>query len=456
LIRRNVSEYKTSQFALYKLMYERALIDPRRTSNPEEAGSFFIPYDFGMDATFFESNGRMRKTHCPLATNAITLLKESPYFKANYGHDHTLVISVNQNMNYFFFAKACTEMLMLCWNCTKLAIDEYLFVAKDRSFEMKSRGINWHAVPFPSDYHFDSRVFGTTSHAVQTASGPLQTSKSPHIAPWEWPQQQENRTHLISFLGNPRKFSAVSTLLREALVKQCINHSDVCSHGMYNHEAHESPNYDSRRSVFCLQPPGDMPTRKSVFDVILSGCIPVLFHPLTARYMYEWHWLPSDWDAAAVHFDSFEQNQQLLTHQVDFIQRLIDLYFSQPQEVLRIRQRIREQAFTLQYSLVYRDGHSHQPVVSQQVSVEGGLRKDAYEVAMSTVLAIHYGERAHSRVANYVSCQQLPGAGRVMLQTAEWCNVTARDSSPIEDPYSPPATVSVFLGDRKKIGLTAD
>lgn len=174
-------------------------------------------------------------------------MKESPYFKANYGHDHTLVISVNQNMNYFFFAKACTEMLMLCWNCTKLAIDEYLFVAKDRSFEMKNRGINWHAVPFPSDYHFDSRVFGTTSHLFQTASSRIHTTHSPHIAPWEWPPQQENRTHLISFLGNPRKFSAVATLLREALVKQCINHSDVCSHGMYNHDAHESPNYDSRR-----------------------------------------------------------------------------------------------------------------------------------------------------------------------------------------------------------------
>ena len=46
-------------------------------------------------------------------------------------------------MNYFFNAKACTELLLLCWNCTKLSVDEYLFVAKDRAFEMKQRGINW-------------------------------------------------------------------------------------------------------------------------------------------------------------------------------------------------------------------------------------------------------------------------------------------------------------------------
>ena len=72
-----------------------------------------------------------------------------------------------------------------------------------------------------------------------------------------------------------------------------------------------------------------MPTRKSVFDVILSGCIPVLFHPLTARYMYEWHWSPEVWDQVGVHFDSFEDNQQLLGQKTDFIQRLIDMYSQQ-------------------------------------------------------------------------------------------------------------------------------
>ena len=32
-----------------------------------------------------------------------------------------------------------------------------------------------------------------------------------------------------------------------------------------------------RRSVFCLEPPGIMPGRKSQMDALLSGCIPVLF-----------------------------------------------------------------------------------------------------------------------------------------------------------------------------------
>ena len=39
-----------------------------------------------------------------------------------------------------------------------------------------------------------------------------------------------------------------------------------------------------RRSVFCLQPPGDSPTRKSIYDGILCGCIPVFF---------EWDHIPT-------------------------------------------------------------------------------------------------------------------------------------------------------------------
>ncbi|KAI4344978.1 hypothetical protein L6164_012148 [Bauhinia variegata] len=42
-------------------------------------------------------------------------------------------------------------------------------------------------------------------------------------------------------------------------------------------------------SVFCLQPPGDSLTRRSTFDSILAGCIPVFFHPKSAYDQYLWH-----------------------------------------------------------------------------------------------------------------------------------------------------------------------
>ena len=41
------------------------------------------------------------------------------------------------------------------------------------------------------------------------------------------------------------------------------------------------------RSTFCLQPPGDSPTRKGFFDSILLGCIPVIFRRGTYKRIWK-------------------------------------------------------------------------------------------------------------------------------------------------------------------------
>lgn len=54
-----------------------------------------------------------------------------------------------------------------------------------------------------------------------------------------------------------------------------------------------------QRSIFCLQPPGDTFTRRSIFDSILAGCIPVLFNPASFYVQYIWH-LPKDFTKYSV------------------------------------------------------------------------------------------------------------------------------------------------------------
>eukprot|EP00633_Aureoumbra_lagunensis_P008594 CAMPEP_0197324132 /NCGR_PEP_ID=MMETSP0891-20130614/70925_1 /TAXON_ID=44058 ORGANISM="Aureoumbra lagunensis, Strain CCMP1510" /NCGR_SAMPLE_ID=MMETSP0891 /ASSEMBLY_ACC=CAM_ASM_000534 /LENGTH=144 /DNA_ID=CAMNT_0042816893 /DNA_START=1178 /DNA_END=1609 /DNA_ORIENTATION=+ len=46
-----------------------------------------------------------------------------------------------------------------------------------------------------------------------------------------------------------------------------------------------------QRSVFCLQPGGDSPGRKSISDAITQGCIPVLFGNVSAA-QYAWFYPP--------------------------------------------------------------------------------------------------------------------------------------------------------------------
>jgi hypothetical protein len=44
-----------------------------------------------------------------------------------------------------------------------------------------------------------------------------------------------------------------------------------------------------KKSVFCLEPGGDSPYRKSLSDDLLSGCIPVIFSPYL-KLVDPWHW----------------------------------------------------------------------------------------------------------------------------------------------------------------------
>jgi len=532
-------EHKTSQFALHKIFYERALIDPRRTLNPAEATTFFIPFDIGMHIAFLESNGRMRRSGCPLAEQVERRLSELPYFKRNGGHDHLLVFAVNYNMNYFMNAPKCQHFLRMCWNCTKLSIDEYLFTAKHRMFEAKNRGINWHAVPFPSDYHYSrlaarlsaastsasqgalsssghhrqlSAGTGTGSgsaahekhkkgvgghhkhhkdemdmrldrdsrkHSVSEAGKAIEENVADIISasggtwspPWDRivPAGHDGkhlytRNTIVSFTGSPRRFNEYSTMMRESLVRMCgdLNNTAHCSYGHYKHDLKVSNNELSRRSVFCLQPPGDMPSRKSVFDAILSGCIPVLFHPLTAKYMYEWHWGQSLWEDIAISFDSSEENRHLIDGTDDFISRLVTMYNDKEsvgyedggnsrlvdkantrrvahvlkggrKEVRRRQLAMAKVAYQLQYSLIESNFNDGGKLEVASRSADGTPNEDAYDVAMRHVLAIHAGKEKHDRTSDFVQCSLL--AGPQELQTADWCNST----NSLLDPYKPSA-----------------
>lgn len=70
------------------------------------------------------------------------------------------------------------------------------------------------------------------------------------------------------------------------------------------------------RSRFCLQAPGDSFTRRSTFDAILAGCIPVFFSPHTMYTQYMWY-LPDDKRSYSVFMD--EKNSTQIEHELSKI-----------------------------------------------------------------------------------------------------------------------------------------
>ena len=54
-----------------------------------------------------------------------------------------------------------------------------------------------------------------------------------------------------------------------------------------------------RKATFCPAPPGDSITRKSIFDALLAGCIPVIF---ARASMSQYLWFFSKEDVSSVSF----------------------------------------------------------------------------------------------------------------------------------------------------------
>ncbi len=371
--------YHTSQYSLYKIFLSRVLVDKKRTEHPGKAKLFFIPYDFGHDAAIRRDRG-IWPNHCRRAKVVAQSLNESAAFKKSEGADHVLIVSINWAMN-FYYHDVCIEFLRgVCQKCIKLAIDDYSFLfggdyesKHPWSEVVRTRGVNWRAVPFPSDVHWSSSM------------------QRPY--PWE---SDHERKYLLAYGGSKDSHDRRVQLLRTNLANQCREYPDVCAHQTYGkgrdftaivalngstiHDLYNS-------SVFCLNPPGDLPTRKGLFDSMLLGCIPVTFNPLTARVMYTWHLPEEVWTAILVEISPQEYRKNDF-HVVRYMENYVKLH---PNAIKEKQKLLRENAFRLQYSLV-EDSESLPP------------GDDAYNVSMQGLFDSLSGRARWTRTGSVPSC----------------------------------------------------
>ncbi|KAG6403117.1 hypothetical protein SASPL_135334 [Salvia splendens] len=118
---------------------------------------------------------------------------------------------------------------------------------------------------------------------------------------WQERMRRLARKYLFCFVGAPRPGNAKS--IRGQIIEQCKD-SMLCKLlecGVGESKCH-SPRSVMRmfqNSVFCMQPQGDSYTRRSAFDSMLAGCIPVLTHPAPAYTQYIWH-LPKNYSVYSV------------------------------------------------------------------------------------------------------------------------------------------------------------
>ncbi|OVA11915.1 Exostosin-like [Macleaya cordata] len=295
--------YGTHQYSLEPIFHARVLKHPCRVYNENEAKLFYVPYYGGLDILRWHFKNATDNVKDMLSLELLKWLDvQNPWVK-NSGKDHVFILG---KISWDFRRKIESS-----WGTRFLELDQMQNPLK-LLIERQPWHINDIGIPHPTHFH-------------------------PHsdndIIEWQLKIIRSNRKSLISFAGAARP--GASDSIRSLLIKQCTSRADDgkcrfldCKSGGCNQP--ESVIELFMESEFCLQPPGDSPTRKSVFDSLISGCIPVLFDPFTAYYQYPWH-LPEDHRRYSVYIPKEEVRDM----KVDMVERLMKVSSREREDMRR-------------------------------------------------------------------------------------------------------------------------
>lgn len=283
--------FRTEQFSLELIFHEKL----RRgysclTQDPELASAFYIPYYAALDTAFtlFDPNLSERDR---LTQRLIGWLSgNSAWVKFHGAKKHFMALgrivwdfTREQKAAEGWGSALLTQKEFS--NVTRLLIEKRPWVSEE------------FAIPYPTSFHpsslQDMKLWQEKLRGRMTKQRPL----------------------LTSFIGSSSRGTAWSRALRAELAKKCEQvgagtcKEYRCGDGYSGTiDCARNPEHVSAlflSSTFCLEPSGDSPTRKGIFDSLVAGCIPVFFTNSSAYTQYTWH-LPQNGDLYSVYFDGEE------------------------------------------------------------------------------------------------------------------------------------------------------
>ncbi|WMV21774.1 hypothetical protein MTR67_015159 [Solanum verrucosum] len=270
----NKGWYTTNQFSLEVLFHNRMKQYDCLTNDSSEASAVFVPYYSGFDVARYlwdDFNTSMRDAG---AIEVAKFLKEKPEWETMWGRDHFMIAGrITWDLRRGIEEDAAWgNKLMLLPEAKNMTI---------LTIESSPWNRNDFAIPYPTYFH---------------------PSSDSDVVQWQNRMRGLRRKVLFSFAGAPRP--QLEDSIRSEIMEQCSATRRKCKlleckdlHNKCNKPVHVMRLFQS--SIFCLQPSGDSFTRRSTFDSILAGCIPVFFTPGSAYVQYIWH-LPKDYTKYSV------------------------------------------------------------------------------------------------------------------------------------------------------------
>ncbi|KAI3687536.1 hypothetical protein L1987_81233 [Smallanthus sonchifolius] len=308
--------FQTHQYSLELIFHSRVLNHPCRVYDVNQAKLFYVPYYGGLDILRWHFKNVSNEAKDTLAFELVNWLEMQKPWDKNLGKDHVFILG---KISWDFRRKDYTS-----WGTRFLELEEMKNPIK-LMIERQPWELNDIGIPHPTHFHPHS---------------------DDDIRAWQRKIISSNRRSLVSFAGAARPNAHDN--IRSILIDQCTSATEE----QCKFFDCKSRNCDEPRSLiglfteseFCLQPPGDSPTRKSVFDSLVSGCIPVLFDPFTAYYQYPWH-LPEDHGKYSVFIDQ----EEVRNMKVNVVERLMKVPLKERDDMRR------NIVYDLMPSLVYGD-----------------------------------------------------------------------------------------------------
>lgn len=271
--------YATNQFSLDYIFHNRMKQYECLTNDSSKAAAVFVPYYAGFDIARFLGDYHNTSERDADSLAVADWLRNQPEWEEMDGRDHFLVAG---RITWDFRRKGDND-----WDMgNKLMLLPEFKNTTILTIESSPWNKNDFAIPYPTVFH---------------------PSSEEEVNTWQNRMRRLRRRFLFTFAGSPKPQRQDS--IRGEIINQCTsskrcrflecgNKDDKCDKPVNVMKTFQS-------SLFCLQPPGDSFTRRSTFDAILAGCIPVFFTPGSAYVQYLWH-LPPDFAKYSVLISGFD------------------------------------------------------------------------------------------------------------------------------------------------------
>ncbi|XP_078181442.1 xyloglucan galactosyltransferase KATAMARI1 homolog [Carex rostrata] len=329
----------TNQWVLDFIFHNRMKQYECLTVNSSQANAIFVPYYAGLDTGrhLWNHNVTVRDS---LLVELFNLLRSRPEWSAKGGRDHFIL----SGRTTWDFRRQGNDGDL--WGGKLLTLPEVknMTVLLIESCPWGSE--NEFAIPYPTNFH---------------------PSRKSQVLTWQEKVRLSTRPWLFSFAGARRPEQVHS--IRDQVADQCLNSTQCklldCASPSRDIDCNSPITTMSlfQISNFCLEPPGDSPTRRSVFDAMLAGCIPVFFNPHSAYTQYKWY-LPTNYTEYSVYIPE----EDVRDGRVSIEEVLLKYSEEQIGEM-------REKVISLIPALIYKDP-SHKI----------GSVRDAFDVAIDGVL----------------------------------------------------------------------